>query len=181
MQTSNDKKREVGLFQQSLHYAEPFRIQWLAANGLARPTIRMLFDRHLPFAFRRDLYGIAIAFPAQRDGVELPLDRLEAASMYQRSEVASRVNITNIRGVTVVGNGNVVNTTFTDLSRVLNDLKQAILQEPTLSDDRKPDIAADVDSLEAQLQKPEPKKSIVQMLWSGIEKAACGRRRNRHP
>lgn len=101
------------------------------------------------------------------------IDRLEAASMYQRSDVASRVNITNIKGVTVVGNGNVVNTTFTDLSRVLNDLKQAILQEPTLADARKLDIAADIDSLEAQLQKPEPKKSIVQMLWSGIEKAAA--------
>lgn len=60
------------------------------------------------------------------------IDRLEAASMYQRSEVASHVNIINIRGVTLVGNGN-VNTTFTDLSRVLTDLKQAILQEPTAS------------------------------------------------
>jgi hypothetical protein len=101
------------------------------------------------------------------------IDRLEAASMYQRSDVASRVNITNIRGVTVVGSGNVVNTTFTDLSRVLTDLKQSILQEPALADDRKLDIAADIDSLEAQLQKPEPKKSIVQMLWLGIEKAAA--------
>ena len=101
------------------------------------------------------------------------IDRLEAASMYQRSEVASRINITNVRGVTVVGNGNVVNTTFTDLSRVLADLRQAILEEPTIADGRKLDIAADIDSLEAQLQKPEPKKSIVQMLWSGIEKAAA--------
>jgi hypothetical protein len=56
---------------------------------------------------------------------------------------------------------------------VLADLKQAVLQEPALADDRKLDIAADIDSLEAQLQKPEPKKSIVQMLWSGIEKAAA--------
>jgi hypothetical protein len=101
------------------------------------------------------------------------IDRLEAASMYQRSEVASRINITNVRGVTVVGNGNVVNTTFTDLSRVLADLRQAVLEEPTIADDRKLDIAADIDSLEAQLQKPEPKKSIVQMLWSGIAKTAA--------
>lgn len=62
------------------------------------------------------------------------IDRLEAASMYQRSEVASHINITNIRGVTVLGDGNVVNTTFADLSRVLNDLKQAVLREPLIKD-----------------------------------------------
>ena len=100
------------------------------------------------------------------------IDRLEAASMYQRSEVASRINITNVRGVTVVGEGNVVNTTFTDLSRVLTDLKQAVLQETGIEDNQKLNIVADIDSLEAQLQKPEPDRSIVQKLWSEIEKVA---------
>jgi len=101
------------------------------------------------------------------------IDRLEAASLYQRPPVASHVNITNIRGVTIVGDGNVVNTTFTDLSRVLADLKQAVLAESKLADDQKLDVVADIDSLEAQLQKPEPKKSVVQALWSGIEKVAA--------
>jgi len=101
------------------------------------------------------------------------IDRLEAASMYQRSEVGSRINITNVRGVTVVGDGNVVNTTFTDLSRVLADLKQAVLQEPKIEDRQRLDLAADIDSLEAQLQKPEPQKSVVQTLWSTIEKTAA--------
>lgn len=101
------------------------------------------------------------------------IDRLEAASMYQRPDVVSSVNITNIKGVTIVGDGNVVNTAFTELSRVLADLKQAVLHESGLSDTAKLDIAADIDTLEAQLQKPEPKKSVIQMLWSGIEKAAA--------
>src|ERR1017187_2626921 len=39
MQTSNHKKREVDLSQQISHDAEPFRIDWLSANGLASPTI----------------------------------------------------------------------------------------------------------------------------------------------
>lgn len=64
------------------------------------------------------------------------IDLLQAASTYQRPEVQSRINITNIRGVTVVGDGNVVNTTFTDLSRVLAEMKQAVLNEPKLQDPR---------------------------------------------
>ena len=93
--------------------------------------------------------------------------------MYQRSEVASHINITNIRGVTVLGDGNVVNTTFADLSRVLNDLKQAVLHEPQIKDTDKLATAADIDSLGAQLQKVEPEKSIIKTLWSGIEKVAA--------
>lgn len=101
------------------------------------------------------------------------IDRLEAASTYQRAAIAPHVNITNIRGVTVVGDGNVVNTTFTDLSRVLTDMKQAVLNEPQLQDDQKLNVVADIDALQAQLQKPEPQKSVIKALWSGVEKVAA--------
>jgi hypothetical protein len=101
------------------------------------------------------------------------IDRLEAASTYQCSALTPNINITNIRGVTVVGDGNVVNTTFADLSRVLSEMKQAVLSETQLNDNQKLDVVADIDSLGAQLQKPEPQKSIIQALWSGIEKVAA--------
>ena len=38
----------------------------------------------------------------------------------------SGIKFTNIHGVTVVGDGNVANATFTDLSRVLNELKTEV-------------------------------------------------------
>jgi hypothetical protein len=101
------------------------------------------------------------------------IDRYEAASTYQRAAIAPHVNITNIRGVTVVGDGNVVNTTFTDLSRALTEMKKAVLDEPALDDNQKLNVVADIDSLDAQLQKPEPQKSVVQTLWAGIEKVAA--------
>ena len=101
------------------------------------------------------------------------IDRLEAASTYQRSEVRSHINITNVRGVTIVGDGNVVNTAFTDLSRSLDDMKQAVLREGALKDDQKLNVISDIESLQAQLQKPEPEKSLIQSLWSGIEKTAA--------
>jgi hypothetical protein len=101
------------------------------------------------------------------------IDRLEAASMYQRSEAHPGINITNIRGVTIVGNGNVVNTTFADLAKVLNEMEVAVLAEPTLKNEEKLNIVSDIDSLLAQLQKPEPQRSLIQSIWSGIEKAAA--------
>ena len=101
------------------------------------------------------------------------IDHLEAASLYQRPAIGAHVNISNIHGVTIVGEGNVVNATFTDLSRVLSDAKGAILAEPQLSEGQKLEAIADIDSLQAQLQKPNPDKSVIQQLWSGIEKVAA--------
>ena len=93
--------------------------------------------------------------------------------MYQRSPIAPHINISNIQGVTVVGDGNVVNTTFADLSRALSDTKRAVLAEPQISEDLKLETISDIDSLQAQLQKPKPDKSVIQTLWSSIEKTAA--------
>jgi hypothetical protein len=101
------------------------------------------------------------------------IDRLEAASLYKAAPAGAHINISNIHGVTVVGEGNVVNATFMDLSRVLSDAKAAIVTEPQLSDRQRLETIADIDSLQSQLQKPDPDKSVIQKLWSGIEKVAA--------
>ena len=100
------------------------------------------------------------------------IDKLEAASTYQRPDSGSHINITNVHGVTVVGEGNVVNTSFTDLSRVLTELRIALISDPQLDDPQKLDVAADIDALQSQLQKPEPSKSVISTLWRGIQATA---------
>jgi len=104
---------------------------------------------------------------------DLGIDRLEAASIYLTAPAATHINVTNIRGVTVVGDGNVVNTTFADVSRALSAIRQAVLAEKALSEEEKLDAVADIDSLQAQLQKPDPDRSVVQKLWSSVEKIAA--------
>lgn len=98
------------------------------------------------------------------------IDKLEAASTYQRPDVGSEVNITNIRGVTVVGDGNVVNTSFADVSEVLADMRSAVLALKPVDDETKLDVVADIDTLQSQLQKPSPNRGVVKALWGGIEK-----------
>jgi hypothetical protein len=46
---------------------------------------------------------------------EVGINHLEASSMFKTPQAASQVNITNVQGVTVVGDGNVVNAKFTEL------------------------------------------------------------------
>lgn len=44
------------------------------------------------------------------------INHLQAGTVFKKPDATSQVNITNIKGVTVVGDGNVVNTEFTELS-----------------------------------------------------------------
>lgn len=98
------------------------------------------------------------------------IDYLEGASMYRRT-TQGEINITNIQGVTVVGEGNVVNTTFAELSRALSGIKQALLSSAEIPDKTKLEMVSDLDTLQTQLQKPTPDKTIVQRAWAALEKA----------
>jgi len=102
---------------------------------------------------------------------DVGIDKLEGASAYRREEHFSRINITNIRGVTIIGDGNVVNTEFTDLSRALGELEGAVAESTKLSNDEKLSLVADIGSLQSQLSKPAPNHQIIGILWNGIEKA----------
>jgi hypothetical protein len=101
---------------------------------------------------------------------DVGIDRLESASTYRRPDISPHINVTNIQGVTVVGDGNVVNTNFTEVSRLLSEMRTAVLGSTDLLDTTKLEVAADIDTLQAQLQKPSPDKSIVKPVWNAIEK-----------
>lgn len=105
---------------------------------------------------------------------DIGIDKLEGASSYRLREHISKVNITNVHGVTIIGDGNVVNTNFTDLSRLLSELETTVLESPDISEEEKLNIAADIGSLQNQLSKPRPDRGIISTLWNGIEKAVTG-------
>ena len=76
---------------------------------------------------------------------DVGINHLEAGTMFRRADSSKNVNITNIHGVMIVGDGNIVNTQFTDLSRALDDLDQAVSQSADLTDAQK---------LDAQTKRP---------------------------
>jgi hypothetical protein len=99
------------------------------------------------------------------------VDRLEEASLFKNIPMGTHVNITNINGVTVVGDGNVVNTKFTDLSRILGELRKRIGDDSALSDEVRLNAISDLDGITTQLQKPAPNLTVVRVLWEGIKAA----------
>jgi len=105
---------------------------------------------------------------------DIGIDKLEGASAYRRDEKMGGINVTNINGVTVIGDGNVVNTEYTDLARVLDELEEAITGSPTLSNEQRLDVLADVQTLQSQLSKPKPNRSVIRAVWSGVQNVVTG-------
>lgn len=100
------------------------------------------------------------------------VDRMERASLFQQPPTGQQINVTTINGVTVVGDKNVVNTRYADLSEHLEDLRTQVLSAPQLSERDKLDAAADIDTIRSQLQKPDPDSGLIRRAWAGVERVA---------
>ncbi len=102
---------------------------------------------------------------------DVGINHLEAASVFKKPETAASINITNVKGVTVVGDGNVVNTQWTDLSRALDELDKAIGASP-LNDEQKLDAAGDLATIRTQIAKKNPIKEVIAGAWHSLEHVA---------
>jgi hypothetical protein len=76
------------------------------------------------------------------------------------------------QNIITVGDGNQVNAKFAEAAQALAELKEAFKGCSNLTEQEKVDVVGDIDSIQSQLAKPEPNKSVVSLLWAGIEKVA---------
>lgn len=76
------------------------------------------------------------------------------------------------QNIITVGDGNQVNAEYADVAQSLADLKEALRGSPNLAEDRKVDAIGDIDSIQSQLAKPKPNKTVISTLWRGIETTA---------
>jgi hypothetical protein len=98
----------------------------------------------------------------------------EGISKFQKIEKSfAGINITNIGGVTVVGDGNtVVNTRYLDLYKELSLFSEIIRKSDQLTDSSKLDYVAEIETIKSQLMKPDPDKSIIKRAWEKLKPLA---------
>ena len=99
---------------------------------------------------------------------EIGLKYSEGESEFDRTSIYSGINITNIGGVSVVGSNNVVRNEFIDILRAFNQLEGALKMSDKLSEDKKLDAQADIQTIKNQLSKAQPDKSIIQKAMDSI-------------
>jgi len=74
------------------------------------------------------------------------------------------------RNIITVGDGNQVNAKFEDAAAALVDLKHALLESTAISETQKLDVVADIDSIQSQLAKEKPNRTVIQGAWEAVKK-----------
>ncbi len=95
------------------------------------------------------------------------INHIEGKSKYMKNNY-SGINISNVGGVIVLGDENIVNQNYQELTPLLDELSGTIRNEK-LNDTEKLNAIADIETIQQQIKKPTPNKSILRSAWEGIK------------
>jgi hypothetical protein len=102
----------------------------------------------------------------------LGIERIEGESEFKPKEKYAGINVTATgQNVIALGDGNVVNVSYSQLHQELEKLKDAVTTDSNLDDAEKLDIAVDIESIKDQLAKPRPDSRVITHLWHGVKTA----------
>jgi hypothetical protein len=73
------------------------------------------------------------------------------------------------QNIITVGDGNQVNVKYQDAAGALVELKQALLQSTSITEEQKLDIVADIDSIQSQLAKANPSRGVIKGAWEAVK------------
>ncbi len=105
---------------------------------------------------------------------DVGIDKLEGGSIYGKDEATTRIDVTNVNGVMVIGSGNIVNANYTDFSRSLSELESMVAESSSISQEDKLSAIADLGTIQSQVSKPEPNNDVIKTIWGGIKKVLSG-------
>ncbi|MGP1346158.1 MAG: hypothetical protein ACTS3F_05745 [Phycisphaerales bacterium] len=75
------------------------------------------------------------------------------------------------QNIITLGDGNQINAQFSELGTALADLRDAITRSPA-QEQEKLSYVADIETIQTQLAKPTPNKSIIRSAWETVQVAA---------
>lgn len=76
------------------------------------------------------------------------------------------------QNIITVGDGNQVDSRYGGIANELAELKRLLKKSPLLTESNKLGIVADIDTIQSQLAKTNPEKSVIKTIWSTIERTA---------
>jgi len=100
------------------------------------------------------------------------INHFEGTSVFQKSHWLTGINVTNIQGITVIGDNNFVHQEFGDLYRNLELLKEEIAKNANINDEDKLNYQSEIETIKSQLAKQNPNKNIIKEAWAAISSLA---------
>jgi hypothetical protein len=100
------------------------------------------------------------------------IDKIGGPSAFMRNRFEGiKIEATG-QNIITIGDGNQIEARFRDAGEALSKLAEAIKFSSTIEEPKKLDLVADINSMQDQLAKSEPNKTVLRTLWEGIETAS---------
>lgn len=100
------------------------------------------------------------------------IDKIEGPGEFTMSKFHGiKIEATG-HNIITLGDGNQINAEFSDLGKALVELRDAVTGS-SAPEDNKLSLVADIDTIQSQLAKPQPSKSIIAAAWEGVKVAAA--------
>lgn len=100
------------------------------------------------------------------------IDRIGGVSAFTRNRFEGiKIEATG-QNIITLGDGNQVNARFQALGEALSEFRQAVKDSSNLDATQKMELVVDVDTLQAQLARPTPDRTLIERIWEGINRAA---------
>ncbi|MFM2381767.1 MAG: hypothetical protein RLZZ76_534 [Candidatus Parcubacteria bacterium] len=103
---------------------------------------------------------------------DMGVNHFEGASTFQKPHQTSGISIADVKGIVVVGNNNYVQQNYTELYKNLDVLRDSLGVTEELTDKEKLEFQSEIETIQSQLSKAEPNKTIIAQAWSSLAKIA---------
>lgn len=101
------------------------------------------------------------------------IDKIDGPSPFTNDKFSGiKIEATG-QNIITLGDGNQINAKFKESAEALRELKESVKHSPDLNEESKFEIVSDIETIQGQLAKSSPNKSVVGTLWNSIEKAAA--------
>jgi DNA-binding PadR family transcriptional regulator len=110
-------------------------------------------------------------FPSEKKLYKLSdagINYFEGPSKFTTTSRFSGINISNVSGIVILGNNNIVRSEYVDLFKKLDQLENAVKLNTQLTTEEKLSIQADIQVIKDQLIKVTPDKNIIQRAMESI-------------
>lgn len=134
--------------------------------------MRWVEDQPLAKSFTTKRGGVVPAATSYYIITAAGIDYIGGKSVFSRDRFEGiRIEATG-QNIITLGDGNQVDARFQKLGDSLSELRQALKHSDELDDKQKVEVIVDVDTLQAQLARTTPDRTIVERLWENINRAA---------
>lgn len=98
------------------------------------------------------------------------VDKIEGPGQFTMDKFKGIKSQATGQNIITVGDGNQVDARYRTTASALVDLKEALLQSSAITESQKLDVVADIDSIQSQLAKAEPNRTVVRGAWEAVKK-----------